>query len=70
MLKQLYLVGGTKFFQMSSGIKSLYEWGRKHLFIAREDIIWNRGGNFSKFIDWGRHWGTSHRGTWTVCEKI
>ena len=31
------------------------------LFIDRGGIIWDRGGNFSKFIDRG----TSHWGTWT-----
>ena len=31
-------------------------------------IIWDPGGNFSKFIDRaGSHQGASHRGTWTGC---
>ena len=36
----------------------IYWWG---------GIIWDRGGNFSKFIDPGSHWGAFHRGTWTGC---
>ena len=69
MLKKLYFSGGDQFFQISPEINSLYEWGGKHLFIGWEDIIWDWGDNFSKFIDRGSHRGTSHRGTWTGCTR-
>ena len=41
-------------------------------FIDRGGIIWDRAGDFSKFIDRGSHQGAphrgaSHRGTRTVC---
>ena len=65
MLKKLYYSRGDQLFQILQGITSLYDWGRKHLFIDQGGIIWNRGGNFSKFINRGSHRGTSHRGPWT-----
>ena len=40
---------------------------KTYSFIHCGGIIWDRGGNFSKFIDLGRHQGTSYQGTWTVC---
>ena len=67
MLKKLFFDGGHQFFKISPGIKSLYDWGRKHLFISRGGIIWDRGGNFSKNIDRGRHRVASHRGSWKGC---
>ena len=36
----------------------IYWWG---------GIIWDLGGNFSKFIDPGSHRGAFHRDTWTGC---
>ena len=35
--------------------------------VGRGGIIWDREGNFSKFIYRGSHWGASHWGTWTGC---
>ena len=58
---------GDQFFQISPRIKSLYDWDRKQLFTDRGDINWDRGANFSKFIDRGSHWSASHWGTWTRC---
>ena len=34
------------------------------------DIIWDRGDNFSTFIDRGSHRGISYRDTWTGCTEI
>ena len=67
MLKMLYFGGSYQFFQISPGIKSLYDRGKK--LIGRRDIIWVRGGNFSKFIDQGSHRDASHRGTKTGCSS-
>ena len=40
---------------------------KTYLFIDWGGIIWDRGGNFSKFIDRGSHRGASHRRTCTGC---
>ena len=37
------------------------------LSIDRGGIIWDRGANFSKYIDRGSHRGASQRGTWKGC---
>ena len=65
--EKLYFSGGDQFFQISPGITSLYDWGRKHVFIGRGGIICDQGGNFSKSTDRGSHQRASHRGTWTGC---
>ena len=65
MLKKIYFGGGDQFFQISSGVKFLHDWGRKYLFIGRGGIILDRGSNLSKFIYRKSHRGTYHRGTWT-----
>ena len=39
-------------------------------FFGRGSLIWNRGGNLSKFIGRGSHWGTSHRDTWAPGQGI
>ena len=41
--------------------------GVETLFIDRGGIIWDRGGNFSKFINRESHWGASCWSTWTGC---
>ena len=62
MLKKLCFSEDNQFFQISPGIKSLYDWGRKSLFIGRGGMIWDQGGNFSKFIDRGSQRGASPQG--------
>ena len=44
MLKKLCFSEDNQFFQISPGIKSLYGWGRKRLFIGRGGMIWDQGG--------------------------
>lgn len=39
------------------------------LFIDWGGMIWDQGGNFSKLIDPGSHWGASLWGTWKECIK-
>ena len=65
MLKILYFSGRHQFFQMSPGIKSLYDRGKNFITYCPGRQIWDRGDNFSKFVDRGNHLGASHRGTWT-----
>ena len=67
MLKKHYFSGVHQFFQISPGMKCLYDWGRKHLFFSRGGIIWDQEGNFRKFIDRGSHRDAFHQGTWTGC---
>ena len=64
ILKVLYFSADNQFYQYSPGIKTLYNRGNFFLlFIGREGIIWEWGGNFSKIIHRGSHRGTSHQGT-------
>ena len=39
----------------------IYGWG---------GIIWDRGGNFSKFVNQGSHQGALHWGTWVGCLEM
>ena len=32
--------------------------------------MWDRGGNFSKFVDRGSHLGAFHWGTWRGCLEM
>ena len=64
MLKILCFSGDHQFFQILSGIKSRYDWGRK--------FICSLAGEASseKFIDRSKLPGASHRDTWTRCFKV
>ena len=69
VLKILYFSGIQEIFQKLPGIKFLHDRERELFHLLTGSMILDRGGAFSKIIDWGRHWSSSHQGPWTECIK-
>ena len=61
MLEIFSFIWGHQFFQILPGLKFLSDRDRFYAFIGRGGIIWDRGGNFSKYIVRWSHQGASHR---------
>ena len=69
VLKILYFSGIQEIFLKLPGIKFLHDRERELFHLLTGSMILDRGGAFSKIIDQGSHWGSSHRGPWTECIK-
>ena len=62
MLKILCFSGGHQFFQISPGIKSLYDWGRKHIHLLAGEAKFGTGEAISGNLLAGEATGTHFTG--------
>ena len=69
VLKILYFSGIQEIFQKLPGIKFLHDQEGELFHLLTVHMILDRGGAFSKIINRGTHWGSSHWGPWTECIK-